>query len=150
MVPVDVNKAIESALVISKFHIKRAQVELKQELGAQLPSIMGDINQLQQVFLNFVINARDAIEKQGTIMITSSLAEEKWIEVKISDTGCGIPEDKIDKIFKPLFTTKEEGKGTGLGLSISQDIIEKHQGTIDVESTVGQGTTFIVRLPTVK
>jgi len=87
------------------------------------------------------------MEKGGKITITSLNIKDKFVEIKFADTGCGIPEDKLEEIFKALYTSKEEGKGTGLGLSISQDIIEKHKGTIEVESTLGKGTTFTIKLP---
>ena len=147
MTAVKINEVIENALSVAHFHIKKAPIEIKKDLSGDLPSIIADSGQLQQVFLNLVINARDAMEKGGSITITSRRADGDWIELRFADTGCGIPEDKLNEIFKPLFTTKEEGKGTGLGLSISQEIIDRHQGTLDVESIVGQGTAFIIRLP---
>ena len=98
--------------------------------------------------MNFIINARDAMEKAGgRLVVSTAKSKENQIEIKFADTGCGIPADKLEEIFKPLYTTKEEGKGTGLGLSISQEIVELHRGTIEVESTLGQGTIFTVRLP---
>jgi len=147
MAPVDVNKSIEAALIIAKFHIKKVPIEIKLDLKDGLPEILGDANQLQQVFLNLIVNARDAMEKGGKINISTCKTKEDFIEIKFSDTGCGIPDDRMEEIFKPLYTSKEEGKGTGLGLSISQDIIERHKGTIKVESTLGKGTTFIIQLP---
>jgi len=147
MTSIDVNKAIEAALVIAKFHIKSVSIEIEVKLKADIPPIMGDANQLQQVFLNLIINARDSMEKGGKITITSLNIKDKFVEIKFADKGCGIPKDKLEEIFKALYTSKEEGKGTGLGLSISQDIIEKHKGTIEVESTLGKGTTFTIKLP---
>lgn len=150
MAAMDVNKAIEAALLIAKFHIKKTHIEIKQELSSNLPAIMADANQLQQVFLNLIINARDAMEKTGgTLLISSCDSTEGQVIVKFADTGCGIPEDKLDEIFKPLYTTKEEGKGTGLGLSITQDILELHKAKIEVESSVGKGTTFTIRFPVI-
>ncbi len=148
MVLTDVNKPIESALAIARFHMKKSHIEIKRELLASVASIMADRNQLEQVFLNLIINARDAMEKQGgTLLISSCNTDQKEVVVKFSDTGCGIPEDKIEEIFKPLYTTKEEGKGTGLGLSITQDILEHHKAKIEVDSVVGKGTTFTIRFP---
>jgi len=144
---ININDVIDAAMAMSQFHLKKAPIEIEKDLAADLPKITADPGQLQQVFLNFIINARDAMEEGGTLTISSSAGDDKWLEVRFADTGCGIPEDKIEEIFKPLFTTKEEGKGTGLGLSISQDIIERHKGTIEVESTLGKGTTFTIRLP---
>ncbi len=147
MIPVRINEVIENALAVAHFHIKKALIEIKKDLATDLPQLSADAGQLQQVFLNLIINARDAMEKGGSITISSQREGDDWVELRFSDTGSGIPEDKLNEIFKPLFTTKEEGKGTGLGLSISQEIIDRHQGTLDVESTVGRGTTFIIRLP---
>jgi len=147
MAAVRINDVIENALAVAHFHIKKAPIDIKKDLGSDLPAIVADSVQLQQVFLNLIINARDAMEQGGTITILSRRCDKEWIELRFSDTGCGIPEDKLNEIFKPLYTTKEEGKGTGLGLSISQEIIDRHKGTLDVESAVGRGTTFIIRLP---
>ncbi|MDZ4241929.1 MAG: ATP-binding protein, partial [Candidatus Omnitrophota bacterium] len=144
---VDINQVVEASLVIAKFHIKRSSIEIQKDLAGGLPKTTADQHQLQQVFLNMIINARDAMENSGGILRISTRAQEGWISVKFADTGCGIPPDKIDEIFKPLYTTKGEGKGTGLGLSVTQDIIEAHQGAIDVESEVGKGTMFTIRLP---
>jgi len=149
MSPVDINKTISASLLIAKFHIKRVPIEIVQKLTDDLPQVMGDANQLQQVFLNLIINARDAMEKGGKITITTQKEDDK-IEVRFADSGCGIPEDKLEEIFKPLYTSKEEGKGTGLGLSISQDIIERHKGTLKVESQINKGTIFVIQIPVVK
>ncbi len=147
MVSVDVNKIIEETLGLAQYHMRKVQIKLIRHLDPHLPRIIAEPNQLRQVFLNMVINARDAMEKGGTLTITTGKTKNNWIVVKFADTGCGISEDKLEQIFKPLYTTKEEGKGTGLGLSISLDIIEKHQGSIDVESVVNKGTTFSIKLP---
>ena len=98
--------------------------------------------------MNLLVNASHAIEKQGEIRIRT-WTEKDTINISVSDTGSGIPEDKINRIFEPFFTTKEVGKGTGLGLSIAYDIVKKHKGKIEVESKVGKGTTFRVRIPVV-
>ena len=94
-----------------------------------------------------LMNARDAMEKGGSLSITTADDQHGWVLIQFKDTGYGIPEDIRDKIFEPLFTTKEEGKGTGLGLSISRDIVESHGGRIEIESAPGRGTTFTIRLP---
>lgn len=146
MSEIQVNAVLESTLEIARFHMKKVRIDIKKQLADALPPVLADANQLQQVFLNLIINARDAMEKGGTLTIETGL-KDKWVYLKFSDTGCGIPQEIMDKIFQPLFTTKEEGKGTGLGLSISQEIVERHQGNLDVESVVGRGTTFTIRLP---
>ena len=147
MAPVRIHAVIEAALAVARFHLKKAPIEIKKELAEDLPAVTADSGQLQQVFLNLIVNARDAMEKGGTLTITTRRVDDKWIEARFQDTGCGIPAEQLNEIFKPLFTTKEEGKGTGLGLSVSQEIIDRHHGTMDVESVVGKGTAFIIRLP---
>jgi signal transduction histidine kinase len=96
--------------------------------------------------MNLLINAAQAIEKEGEIKIVTRTLDGH-AEIKINDTGVGIPEENLSKIFDPFFTSKEVGKGTGLGLNVAYNIIKKHNGTIDVESQVGTGTTFIIRIP---
>ncbi|RPH88990.1 MAG: GHKL domain-containing protein, partial [Desulfobacteraceae bacterium] len=111
--------------------------------------ITSDSSQLQQVFLNILNNAIDAIGKKGKVMIkTRSLPKNSELSVEITDNGPGIPKEKVDKIFDPFFTTKEVGKGTGLGLSIVFSILEKLGGRIMVASEEGKGTTFTIYLPT--
>jgi PAS domain S-box-containing protein len=143
----DINECIESTLNIVWNELKY-KATLKKEYE-QLPLTKCYPQQLNQVFMNLLVNAAHAIEKQGEIKI-KTWNGDGFINVSISDTGCGIPPDKINRIFEPFFTTKEIGKGTGLGLSISYDIIKKHNGEILVESEVGKGTTFTVRIPVVE
>ena len=120
---------------------------LKKDYG-NLPLTKCYPQQMNQVFMNLLINAGHAIEKQGEITI-KTWDEDGSIWVVISDTGRGIPKENLNKIFEPFFTTKEVGKGTGLGLSITYEIVQKHNGEITVESEVGKGTTFTVRIPIV-
>jgi two-component system NtrC family sensor kinase len=103
-----------------------------------------------RVFINLIVNAAEAMEGSGKLTITSMTdADKGCIEVDVADTGPGIPEENLEKIFDPFFTTKETGHGVGLGLAISYGIIKEHKGSISVESNVGKGTTFTVRLPIV-
>ena len=99
--------------------------------------------------MNLLVNAAQAIENQGEIKIVTK-AQDNHVSIKISDTGPGIPEENLSKIFDPFFTTKGVGKGTGLGLHIAYGIIQKHNGTIEVASTVGKGTTFKLQIPSVE
>jgi two-component system NtrC family sensor kinase len=115
-------------------------------LAQDLPIIASDQAQLQQVFLNLISNAIDAIGKEGLIAVRSERSGQE-LQVRISDNGRGIPEELQKKVFDPFFTTKEKEKGTGLGLWISYSIIEKMGGTIDLKSKPGEGTTFTVKLP---
>jgi signal transduction histidine kinase len=103
---------------------------------------------MQQVFINLFNNAAEAMGAEGTISITSSSLDHNWVEIKISDTGTGIPQENLNKVFSPFFTTKTPGKGTGLGLSITYGIIKMHRGQISVQSQEGKGTTFTITLPT--
>jgi len=107
---------------------------------------MGDPNQLQQVFTNIVLNAYQAMPNGGQIHIVTRNAD-KEVEILISDTGQGIAPESLKHVFDPFFTTKEVGQGTGLGLSVSYGIVKSHGGKIEVESAVGAGSTFIVKLP---
>lgn len=145
-VSTDVNVEIETALRIAEYR-RRSDVEVLKKLSPELPRVFADRSQLQSVFLNLVNNAMDAIQDGGTITLTSLCEKDGKVKVRVADTGCGIDPSIQDKIFTPLFTTKEEGKGTGLGLSISQEIIENHGGTIEVESSPGKGAVFTVVLP---
>ena len=108
---------------------------------------MTDKGQIQQVFLNIINNAIDAVEKGGLIEVSSSVKDERFVRVSIKDNGSGIPKDKLKHIFEPFYTTKENGKGTGLGLSISYGIMQRLGGTILVESEIKKGTSFIIEIP---
>ncbi|MCX6640534.1 MAG: response regulator [bacterium] len=144
LVEYDINKGIKSTLNIVWNELKYKS-EVIEELG-DVPSIRCYPQQLNQVFMNVLVNAAQAIHERGKITVRSYTFED-MVCVEIGDTGSGIkPEDQA-KIFEPFFTTKEVGKGTGLGLSISYRIIERHGGTIEVESEVGVGTTFKIKLP---
>lgn len=113
----------------------------------QVPPVLAATGEIAQVFMNILVNASHAIEKNGTITIKVWWDKSGSVCVSIADTGCGISEENLNKIFDPFFTTKEVGVGTGLGLSISHGIIEKHGGTLSVKSKVGEGTTFTISLP---
>lgn len=143
---ISVNKAIEETIAMVQHEYRNVKLVIQSELRSDLPPIMGNGNALQQVFLNFLINARDAMPNGGTITISTESSGYHVI-VKFADTGCGIDKQILDKIFMPFFTTKEEGSGTGLGLSICRKIIGEHKGEIKVESNVGKGTTFTIFLP---
>lgn len=140
----DMNECLRSALRIAMNEIKyKGTVEV--ELG-EIPRIECFPQQMSQVFLNLLVNAAHVIGIQGVISVRSWFAEG-CLKVAVSDNGCGIPADNIQRIFEPLFTTKEKGKGTGLGLSISAEIVRRHGGEITVSSRPGEGATFTVSLP---
>jgi two-component system NtrC family sensor kinase len=144
----DVNTVLQDTLALVARQAAFFNVEVVRNLGAQLPPVTGDRSQLQQVFLNLLVNAVQAMDERGTITITTlSTPDRSGVEIRMADTGCGIPAADIDRIFDPFFTAREGGRGTGLGLAIVYGIVTQHRGHIDVESTVGRGTTFTIRLP---
>jgi two-component system NtrC family sensor kinase len=146
---VDVNQTINQTVDILENYARSNNIDIQTDLADNLPITAGDQAQLQQVILNLVNNAIDAIGKDGTISVKSSREQSK-IRVVIADTGPGIPESMQKKIFDPFFTTKSTGKGTGLGLWISYNIIEKMGGNLALQSKEGQGATFTITLPIVQ
>jgi two-component system NtrC family sensor kinase len=144
------DKLLDETIDLAKNQIKLSKVEFQKEIMTNLPPIYGDRKLLIQVFLNLLLNAIDAMQNGGSLSIRA-VPEKKigFVSVQVSDTGTGIPGHILGSIFTPFFTTKPTGQGTGLGLSVSKGIIEKHGGSIDVESKVGEGTTFTVHLPIV-
>ena len=146
--PVDLRELIEQCLVLSGHRLQLGNIEIKIDVGERLPAIQGDANQLQQCLINLVFNAIDAMPEGGLLEITAHCSQDRrTVIITVSDTGCGIAPENLARIFDPFFTTKQEGKGTGLGLSTTYGIIEKHKGTIDVQSRPGQGATFTIKLP---
>ena len=142
---INLNEAVDTTINIAWNEIKYVAT-LNRDFG-EVPQIKCFPQQLNQVFLNLLVNAAHAIgDRQGSITVRT-WSEAEYVFVSVTDSGCGIPEEIRQKIFEPFFTTKEVGKGTGLGLSISYDIVHKHGGEIMVESEVGLGSTFTVRLP---
>ncbi len=141
-----VNQGIESSLKLIHNETKYG-ISIERNLQPDLPHIYCQPNQLNQVFLNLLVNATQAIETNGVISIQTRQVDHGEVEIQISDNGSGIEADKLDAIFEPFYTTKPIGKGTGLGLSVSKDIIHSHQGSISVSSAIGQGTQFTLRLP---
>ncbi len=148
MTPIDIRDIVEKSLFIIEGQSMFQNIRIEKIFASGLPLVVGDSAQLQQVFMNIILNAAEAMDGQGTLNIRASLSrDDQYVEIEFSDTGHGIAEDDIQRLFEPFFTTKEVGKGTGLGLAISYSIIQKHQGTIDVSSQIEQGATFTVRLP---
>ena len=140
----DVNQALRDAITLLRHEVKN-RIEVEMDLG-EIPNIECHPAQINQVLLNLILNACQAIVGRGTIRLTSREADGTVI-VEVSDSGPGIPDERLDKIFKPGFTTKSEGVGMGLGLPISLHIAEKHGGRIDVRSEPGAGATFLLVLP---
>ena len=151
---VDINESIENTITICRNEWKYV-AEMETDFDTNLPTVLCLPGEVNQVLLNLIINAAHAVAKvvgdgsdtKGTIRISTSL-DDDWVEIRIADNGCGIPDEIQSKVFDPFFTTKDVGKGTGQGLTIAHSVIvDKHGGTIDFQTQAGQGTTFIIRLP---
>jgi PAS domain S-box-containing protein len=144
----DVNRAITDGLLFLENQATFHNVEIIKELDPTLSPLWGNAGQLKQVFLNIMINAADAIHGRGVLTIKTFPSEDgNKVVIEFTDTGGGIPEDILPRIFDPFFTTKGVGEGTGLGLSMSYGIVKEHKGNIEVDTVVGNGTTFRVLLP---
>ncbi len=147
MQPLHLDNVLNKTIDLIDNELRIHNIALSQDIEDQLPRIKGDINKLQQVFLNLLINAEQAMEENGSITLRARRTDNNMIRVDVTDTGPGIPSEAIDQIFDPFFTTKEAGKGTGLGLAIVYGIVKRHGGYIEVSSKLGEGTTFSVYLP---
>jgi len=143
---VNLNSVVEETLSLVAHPFRTAHVQVTRNMQQELPSMLGSNNKLQQVFLNLFMNARDAMPAGGTVEI-STASHNGSVEIEITDTGSGIPNEDLHRIFDPFFTTKSSGRGTGLGLSVSYGIIKEHAGKIDVRSTQGKGTSFHLEFP---
>ncbi len=151
MEPLVVNEVLQGALTLCRHQLQMQGVKVETVFGDGLGGILGNNNQLRQVLLNLMMNAGQAMADSQTKRVTvSTVADGDFVKMLVSDTGPGIPPEVMQNLFKPFFTTKRRGLGTGLGLSVSRSIIEAHRGTLTAESTVGQGATFIMRLPVKK
>ena len=144
---IHIKELIEELVALSAQRAKYSMVDIKTDFPGDLPALKESVSELQQVIFNLINNALDAMENDGGTLTISSYRKENYLIVKVSDTGKGIPEANLDRLFDPFFTTKPVGKGTGLGLSICYGIIDKMGGKIEVESTVGVGTTFLLSIP---
>ncbi len=152
MKPLDLNRVIERTLMLNASLLRIASVRAETRLDPGLPEIVGSEDQLQQVFMNLVSNAAQAMEPQdgGVLRVETRRADNgHHVIVKVRDTGVGIPEENMLRLFEPFFTTKKKGKGVGLGLSVAYGIVQEHGGSIYVHSVVDAGTTFNVKLPVV-
>ena len=145
---VDINRVAEDALAIVNHQMGINQVQLHHKLASDLPMAWGNANQIQQIFLNLMINAQQAMEgNPGKVMLTTEKLDSGKIQIRVIDDGPGIPQESQAKIFEPFFTTKTSDKGTGLGLSVSYGIVKEHKGDIFVDSKPGKGTVFTIQLP---
>ncbi len=148
---INLNNIIADTCNLVQHQLDKENIKIEVEYG-EIPNINGNSNELQQVFTNLILNARDAIKKTGKPgkITIRTFQEGIFIVSQVIDNGCGIPKENMDRIFDPFFTTKDVGEGTGLGLAISYKIIEKHSGKVEVSSKVDKGTTFTIRFPKVK
>jgi PAS domain S-box-containing protein len=146
---VQINEVLEETLSLFETQLSGKNVLIEKHLAVGIPILNGSKNKLQQVFLNILMNSRDALDSGGVIGVESKFVNEKII-VEVSDTGCGIAKEDISRIFDPFFTTKGRGKGTGLGLSITYGIIKEHQGDISVDSVPNKLTKFTIEFPVSK
>ena len=143
--PVDLNDLLAQIVDFAANHTDLSNVEIRTEFAPDLPPVMLDGDQMRQVSINLLLNAGGAMPDGGTLIVRTAMTEDGRIRIDFSDTGCGIPEENIEKIFEPFYTTKE--RGTGLGLAITRQIIEMHHGEISLVSQPGQGTIVTVILP---
>jgi two-component system NtrC family sensor kinase len=144
--PLDVNRVLLDVLSLVEHQLDSARIKVVREMAFELPMVRGNENRLQQVFFNLILNARDAMPSGGWLTLATR-ADDDAVVVEVRDTGTGIKQEDIKRIYDPFFTTKGIGRGTGLGLSVSYGILQEHGGAIFVESAPGQGTTFQVALP---
>ena len=146
--PCNINDLILHTLSLVEHQSVFHGIRIVKNLDPQVAMALLDANQIQQVFMNILLNAADAMPAGGTLTITSTMApEDSFVQVRFADTGTGIPEKNLHRIFDPFFTTKADKKGTGLGLAVSYGIIERHRGHIEVQSEEGKGTAFTIKLP---
>ena len=152
--PVDLNKVVEAALSLVGHQISLENIGLDKKLETHLLPVLADFDQIQQVLINIILNATQAMPDGGKLAITTSFAEgvrigesaKNTVRIDISDTGVGISKENLGKLFTPFFTSKEKGKGVGLGLSVVHGIIQQHKGKMEVESKPNVGTTFTIYL----
>ena len=144
----NIKEIVDRTLTLLSHDLEMKGVQVVKRMSSHLPQVQCDFKQIQQALLNVIGNASEAMVGGGVLTMEAKRSTEgRTMEIKISDTGCGIPKNDLKSIFEPFFTTKEEGKGVGLGLSVVYGIVTRHRGTIEVESEPGEGTTFTIRLP---
>jgi hypothetical protein len=143
---VDLNVVIGDVLALLEHQFESHRIKVRRDLASGPALVVGMEHKLQQVFLNLFLNAKDAMPKGGWLSVTTRV-EDRRVFAEVSDTGSGIPSEYLTRIYDPFFTTKVIGEGTGLGLSITYGIVREHEGTIDCESILGQGTRFTLALP---
>ncbi len=148
---INVNDILEKAVILFDRIALQKGVQIEKRFYNGLSPIMGDSQKLEQAMVNLIDNALDATDRGGRIIVESrkKFRNDYFVQILVSDTGCGLPKENLSRIFDPFFTTKEVGKGTGLGLAVSYGIIKEHHGKIEVKSEEGKGSSFIITIPTV-
>jgi signal transduction histidine kinase len=144
---VNIAEIVQGTVALARNQFLLAGVRLNMDVFDGLRPVMGNVRNLQQVFMNLIVNAIQAMPEGGEITITGEIDSNDYVRLDIRDTGTGIPEDVVQHIFEPFFTTKEVGKGTGLGLAVVYSLVKRHGGHIEVKSELGRGATFSVFLP---
>ena len=149
--PLDINEVVQKSVSLLEKQAMFHNVNIVKDFQRDLPPVCADASQLQEVFVNILVNSAEAMNGEGTLTITTrAVPDDDRVEIRFADTGCGIPEEDLHRLFEPFFTTKDVGNGTGLGLSISYGIIQRHGGTVEVASRVNEGSTFLITLPATK
>ncbi|HYS05264.1 MAG TPA: ATP-binding protein [Candidatus Dormibacteraeota bacterium] len=146
--PLDIAEMMSETLELFQPHLRGRRIELVRRVDGPLSRVNGNRGRLQQVLMNLLLNAVDAMPEGGTVTVAAH-ADTGRVQIEVSDTGCGIPPEHLDRIYDPFFTTKPRGQGTGLGLSVSYGIVKEHSGTLLAESSPGEGSRFVVSLPVV-
>ena len=143
----DVNRVVKQTVKLVEHKLELGNIVPHLELGEDLPQLRGDAGQIEQLFLAIIMNAIEAMPREGNLHIVTKALSDEALTMAIEDNGVGIPPDILPHLFEPFTTTKEEGKGVGLGLAISKAIVERHGGKIEAKSEIGRGTTFTIELP---
>ncbi|MFH1027642.1 MAG: ATP-binding protein, partial [Pseudomonadota bacterium] len=144
---VNINEVLSEVLELVRYKSRYEKIEIRTNLQSDLPDVIGDPSGLRQVCMNLLINAHQAINGAGLVEITTKTTKQSMVMFQIQDSGCGISKDDIDQIWDPFFTTKNVGQGIGLGLAVTYNIIKRLGGDISVESQLGKGSKFTVRMP---
>jgi len=143
-----INDLLEKCIMLSQHKLTLQNIKIGKDFGKDIPKLWGDFNQIQQCIINLIFNAIDAMPEGGLLSIISSHDPKvNIVEISVEDNGCGILKEDLPNIFDPFFTTKTEGKGLGLGLSTVYGIIDRHKGTIAVQSEAGKGAVFTIKIP---
>ena len=143
----DVNQVLREVMSFLRYEARKRSITVIEELDYDVLPVAADNNRLKQIFINLLMNAFQAMENGGALLVRTSMPDDRSVRIEIADTGEGIPPERLDRIFEPFYTTKKSGEGTGLGLYIVRKMVELMQGRIEVKSTVGEGTTFTITLP---